>query len=166
MRERTLEVAQGADVVVMAAAVADFRPARTAPNKIKKDAAAEPDPIALVRNPDVLRELVTRRSGSWPVLVGFAAETGDDAADVLTYGRQKLARKGCDLLVVNAVGAGRAFGQHVNAAIILDGDGGEVDVPLGPKVDLAVGGWKLVADRFDRIPASPDRPPPPSGAPL
>ena len=119
----------------MAAAVADFRPAHTAPHKVKKTATA-PRPVELAANPDVLAELVAgRRPGQ--VLVGFAAETGDDSGSVLEHGRAKLARKGCDLLVVNAVGEGKAFGQPDNAAVILGRDGTEVAVPLGPKSLLA-----------------------------
>ncbi len=71
------------------------------------------------------------------MLVGFAAETGDDSGTVLDHGRAKLARKGCDLLVVNAVGKGVAFGQAGNAAVILGADGSEQDVPFGPKAVLA-----------------------------
>jgi len=88
----------------------------------------------------VLAELVAARAAgqlSTRVIVGFAAETGDPHADVLTHGRAKLARKGCDLLVVNAVGEGRAFGQPDNEAVILGADGTEVEVPFGPKIVLA-----------------------------
>jgi phosphopantothenoylcysteine decarboxylase/phosphopantothenate--cysteine ligase len=92
-----------ADVVVMAAAVADFRPAARAEYKIKKT-DRDPDPVGLTRNPDILAELVAARLPG-QVIVGFAAETGDGAADVLEHARAKLKRKGCDLLVVNAVRA-------------------------------------------------------------
>jgi phosphopantothenoylcysteine decarboxylase/phosphopantothenate--cysteine ligase len=126
----------------MAAAIADFRPASQAPHKIKRS-DADPAPITLVKNPDILAELVAaRRPGQ--VLVGFAAETGDDTTDVLDHGRAKLARKGCDLLVVNPVGAGRAFGQPDNAAVILGIDGSDMPVPLGPKVVLAAAVWDAV----------------------
>ena len=120
LRDAVLKAAPDADVVVMAAAVADFRPVTAAEHKIKRT-DDDPDPIPLVRNPDVLAELVAvRRPGQ--LLVGFAAETGDDTGDVLAHGRMKLARKGCDLLVVNDVGSGRAFGRPDNAAVILDSD--------------------------------------------
>ena len=143
LRDAVHKAAQDADVVVMAAAVADFRPMTLAGHKIKKSDTG-PAPIELVENPDVLAELVTaRRPGQ--VLVGFAAETGDDTGSVLEHGRAKLARKGCDLLVVNAVGEGRAFGQADNAAVILGADGSEVEVPLGPKALLAAGVWDAVA---------------------
>jgi phosphopantothenoylcysteine decarboxylase/phosphopantothenate--cysteine ligase len=107
----------------------------TAGHKIKKSGQA-PEPIALEENPDVLVELVRgRRPGQ--LLVGFAAETGDENGSVLDHGRAKLARKGCDLMVVNAVGPGKAFGQPDNAAVILGNDGSESDVPYGPKALLA-----------------------------
>ncbi|SOD61235.1 Phosphopantothenate-cysteine ligase /Phosphopantothenoylcysteine decarboxylase [Streptomyces zhaozhouensis] len=132
-----------ADVLVMAAAVADFRPARTVEQKIKKRDGVEPDPIALVRNPDILAELsAERRPGQ--VVVGFAAET----ENVLAGGRAKLARKGCDLLVVNEVGGGLAFGTDENEAVILDADGGETPVPLGPKEALADLLWDAVLRRL------------------
>jgi phosphopantothenoylcysteine decarboxylase/phosphopantothenate--cysteine ligase len=135
LREAVHKAAVDADVVVMTAAVADFRPVAPVQHKIKKSGSA-PDPIVLGENPDVLAELVThRRPGQ--LLVGFAAETGDAQGSVLDHGRVKLARKGCDLLVVNAVGDGKAFGQADNEAIILGRDGSEVRVPLGPKQVLA-----------------------------
>jgi phosphopantothenoylcysteine decarboxylase/phosphopantothenate--cysteine ligase len=135
LRDAVHKASEAADVVVMAAAVADFRPSDAAQYKIKK--GDEPaGPIELAENPDVLAELVAhRRTGQ--VLVGFAAETGDEQGSVLAHGRDKLARKGCDLLVVNAVGDGRAFGQSDNAAVILGADGSELTVPLGPKAVLA-----------------------------
>ena len=114
LRDAVLAAAGDADAVVMAAAVADFRPRDTSQTKIKKGGAAEPTEIALVRNPDVLAELAAeprRRPGQ--VVVGFAAETGDAEGDVLAHGRAKLARKGCDLLVVNEVGeAGHPTGSR------------------------------------------------------
>lgn len=147
LRAATHAAAKDADVVVMAAAVADFRPAAPAGSKIKKTDAA-PAPIELVGNPDVLAELVQARSAgrlSAPVIVGFAAETGDQHADVLTHGRAKLARKGCDLLVVNAVSEGRVFGLPDNAAVILSATGAEVEIPLGPKTVLAAALWEAIA---------------------
>ncbi|MEO6502004.1 MAG: bifunctional phosphopantothenoylcysteine decarboxylase/phosphopantothenate--cysteine ligase CoaBC [Jatrophihabitantaceae bacterium] len=146
LRAATHAAAKDADVVVMAAAVADFRPAAPAEVKIKKTDAA-PAPIELIGNPDVLAELVGARAAgrlSTPVIVGFAAETGDLHADVLTHGRAKLARKGCDLLVVNAVSEGRVFGLPDNAAVILSSTGAEVDVPLGPKTVLAAAIWDSI----------------------
>jgi phosphopantothenoylcysteine decarboxylase/phosphopantothenate--cysteine ligase len=136
----------GADVVVMAAAVADIRPATQADYKIKKSDSG-PVPIELEENPDILLELVAnRRPGS--LVVGFAAETGDTSASVLEHGRAKLARKGCDLLVVNAVGPGKAFGQSHNAGVILGSDGSEQLVDFGPKAVLAAALWDAVAARI------------------
>ncbi|WP_129838337.1 bifunctional phosphopantothenoylcysteine decarboxylase/phosphopantothenate--cysteine ligase CoaBC [Streptomyces sp. RFCAC02] len=135
--------AAGADAVVMAAAVADFRPAETSARKIKKRDGEDPAPIALVRNPDVLAGLAADRSPG-RVVAGFAAETDD----VLANGRAKLARKGCDLLVVNRVGGGLGFGSDENEAVILDADGGETPVPRGPKEDLADRVWDAVARRW------------------
>jgi phosphopantothenoylcysteine decarboxylase/phosphopantothenate--cysteine ligase len=146
LRDAVRKAAEDADAVVMAAAVADFRPASSASHKIKKSDAT-PAPIALEHNPDVLAELVADRVGP-QVLVGFAAETGDDTATVLDHGRAKLARKGCDLLVVNAVGKGVAFGQAGNAAVILGADGSERDVPFGPKALLAAAVCDAVAVRL------------------
>ena len=78
------------------------------------------------------------------MIVGFAAETHD----VLEHGRQKLARKGCDLLVVNEVGEDLTFGAPDNAAVILGADGAAVEVPRGSKDALADVVWDLVAARL------------------
>ncbi|MDP9116055.1 MAG: bifunctional phosphopantothenoylcysteine decarboxylase/phosphopantothenate--cysteine ligase CoaBC [Actinomycetota bacterium] len=148
LRDAVGKAADDADVVVMAAAVADFRPSGHSAHKIKKSESG-PAPVELVENPDILAELVAgRRAGQ--VLVGFAAETGDAAATVLQHGRAKLERKGCDLLVVNAVGAGVAFGQADNAAVILGADGSEVPISLGPKAVLAAAVWDVISSRLDR----------------
>jgi phosphopantothenoylcysteine decarboxylase/phosphopantothenate--cysteine ligase len=146
MREAVHKAAQDADVVVMAAAVADFRPAGAAEYKIKKS-GQPPAPIDLTENPDILAELVAaKRPGA--LIVGFAAETGDDRVSVLDHGRAKLARKGADLLVVNAVGPGKAFGQSHNAGVILGSDGSETVVQFGPKHVLAAALWDAVAARI------------------
>ncbi|GAB0107347.1 bifunctional phosphopantothenoylcysteine decarboxylase/phosphopantothenate--cysteine ligase CoaBC [Nocardia sp. JMUB6875] len=131
--------ALGADAVIMAAAVADFRPVNVATAKIKKG-AGEPDSIALTKTPDILAGLVqARRDGHLPgtAIVGFAAETGDEHADVLTHARAKLARKGCDLLVVNAVGEGKAFEVDTNDGWLLGADGTEIALDHGSKALLA-----------------------------
>jgi phosphopantothenoylcysteine decarboxylase/phosphopantothenate--cysteine ligase len=129
------------DVLVMAAAVADFRPASTATSKIKKGGSAEPSSISLVRNDDVLADTVrARAAGQLPdmrAIVGFAAETGDDSGDVLFHAREKLRRKSCDLLVVNAVGDGRAFEVDSNAGWLLAADGTEVALEHGSKTLMA-----------------------------
>jgi phosphopantothenoylcysteine decarboxylase/phosphopantothenate--cysteine ligase len=135
----------GADAVVMTAAVADFRPVDSVASKIKKSGEA-PAPIELVENPDILAGLVESRAGEHTAqtIVGFAAETDD----VIDNGRAKLARKGCDLLVVNQVGGGRAFGTDDNKATVLGSDGIVVDIPTGPKEDLADRVWDLVVERL------------------
>ncbi len=131
LREAVLARVDEADVVVMAAAVADFRPADVAGHKIKKDPNADDAPvITLVRNPDILAEISATRHRPDQVIVGFAAETGDDTGTVLDFGKAKLARKKCDLLVVNEVGPGKAFGMDHNTVTILGDDGSAV--PAGP----------------------------------
>ncbi|WP_084614837.1 bifunctional phosphopantothenoylcysteine decarboxylase/phosphopantothenate--cysteine ligase CoaBC [Nakamurella lactea] len=131
-------VASGTDAVVMNAAVADFRPADPAAHKIKKTADTGPPAIELLENPDILAGLVADRGADRrPVIAGFAAETGDDTTSPLEFGRQKLARKGCDLLVVNRVDGGRGFETDHNAAVILRTGGDSVDVPFGPKTVVA-----------------------------
>jgi phosphopantothenoylcysteine decarboxylase / phosphopantothenate---cysteine ligase len=147
LREAMLKAAGDADVIVMNAAVADFRPSDVAGHKIKKG-ESEPAPIALTRNPDILAELVHNRGGASPLIVGFAAETGDETKSVLEHGRAKLERKGCDLLVVNAVGNGLAFGRPDNAGVILGSDGSQVEVANGPKSVLAAAVWDAVSARL------------------
>ncbi|WP_353953600.1 bifunctional phosphopantothenoylcysteine decarboxylase/phosphopantothenate synthase [Knoellia sp. S7-12] len=155
MREAVLAAFADSDVVVMAAAVADFRPAAYAPSKIKKSHSAHVDgseddsapTITLVRNPDILAELVRARGGSGsPVIVGFAAETGDDDGTVLEHGRAKLERKGCDVLVVNEVGEGKTFGADDNTVTVLR-RGSDESVEVGPATKAAVSDavWDVVA---------------------
>ncbi|MFI9346058.1 bifunctional phosphopantothenoylcysteine decarboxylase/phosphopantothenate--cysteine ligase CoaBC [Streptomyces sp. NPDC052773] len=144
LREAVLKAAADADAVVMAAAVADFRPAAYAAGKIKKKDGQEPDPIVLVRNPDILAEISTERARPGQVIVGFAAETDD----VLANGRRKLERKGCDLLVVNEVGERKTFGAEESEAVVLAADGAETPVPHGPKEQLAETVWDLVTERL------------------
>ncbi len=132
--------APAADVLVMAAAVADFRPAQVSAAKIKKG-DERPPTIELVRNDDVLAGAVrARANGELPnmrAIVGFAAETGDADGDVLFHARAKLRRKGCDLLVVNAVGDGRAFEVDSNDGWLLASDGTESALQHGSKTLMA-----------------------------
>ncbi|GLX38614.1 bifunctional phosphopantothenoylcysteine decarboxylase/phosphopantothenate--cysteine ligase CoaBC [Streptomyces lavendulae] len=144
LREAVLKAAADADAVVMAAAVADFRPARYADGKIKKKDGQDPEPVALVRNPDVLAEISADRAREGQVVVGFAAETDE----VLANGRAKLRRKGCDLLVVNEVGESKTFGSEENEAVVLASDGAETPVPHGPKEVLADVIWDQVVARL------------------
>ena len=148
LRDRMLEAAVDADAVVMAAAPADFRPVSHSDVKIKRATDGSAPSIELTQNPDILAELVAGRSGKEPVIVGFAAETGDEAGTVNEHGREKLARKGCDFLVVNDVSAGKVFGQPVSEALILGADGSSTPVPQGPKEDIADAVWDLVARRL------------------
>ena len=147
LRDAMHAAAKGAHAVVMTAAVADFRPAALAAHKIKKSGSEDPPPLTLTQNPDVLVELVAAREPG-QVIVGFAAETGDEAGDALHHGRAKLARKGCDLLVVNAVGEGTAFEVADNAGWLLGADGSEVVLPSGSKALLASRVWDAVAARL------------------
>jgi phosphopantothenoylcysteine decarboxylase / phosphopantothenate---cysteine ligase len=174
MRDAVLAAAPDADAVVMAAAVADYRPASRSPGKIKKD-GRPPEPVALTENPDILAGLAEARTArdraasavheaergrltpssrprrpeagaGFPrqVLVGFAAET-DTSPD---GARAKLARKGCDLLVVNPVGAGLGFGTPDNEAVVYGSDGTVTPIPRGPKEALADVVWDLVTARL------------------
>jgi phosphopantothenoylcysteine decarboxylase/phosphopantothenate--cysteine ligase len=141
-----LAEAPHADAIVMTAAVADFRPTERAGQKIKKDGRL-PEPIALTENPDILADLSARRRAHGPagqVIVGFAAETDPD----LAAARAKLARKGCDLLVMNQVGGGLGFGAADNEAVALDADGTVTPIPRRSKDALADFVWDLVAGRL------------------
>ena len=146
MHAAMLAEAPDADAVVMTAAVADFRPVARSDQKIKKDGRV-PEPIVLTENPDILADLSARRAADGPagqVIVGFAAETHPD----LEAARAKLARKGCDLLVVNPVGNGRGFADVDNEAVVLGADGSRMAIPRGSKDALAGLVWDLVAARL------------------
>jgi phosphopantothenoylcysteine decarboxylase / phosphopantothenate---cysteine ligase len=138
--QRALDAALGpdlkkADALVMAAAVADFRAAQASTTKIKKDAAAAPA-IALAKNPDLLATIGARRSGKTPVLVGFALETGDDAA-VLAYAKAKLVAKKVDLIIANA--AHESLGHPTNRVALVRETGAE---------PFTIGAKEAVADRI------------------
>ncbi|MCL3819122.1 bifunctional phosphopantothenoylcysteine decarboxylase/phosphopantothenate--cysteine ligase CoaBC [Aeromicrobium wangtongii] len=149
LRQQVLRAAVDADAVVMAAAPADFRPAEFVDAKIKKTPDGVAPQIHLVENPDILVELVAARTSKSPVIVGFAAETGDATATVIEHARAKLARKGCDLLVVNDVSEGKVFGRDDTEAVVLGADGSVVEVPPGPKRVLAHTVWDSVVQRMD-----------------
>jgi phosphopantothenoylcysteine decarboxylase/phosphopantothenate--cysteine ligase len=142
MHAAMLAEAPAADVIVMTAAVADFRPVGRSEAKIKKDGRV-PGPIVLTENPDILADLAARRPAG-QVIVGFAAETDadEDAA------RAKLARKGCDLLVVNQVGNGLGFGAGDNEAVVFGADGSRTPIARQPKDGLADAVWDLVVARI------------------
>ncbi|WP_341720372.1 bifunctional phosphopantothenoylcysteine decarboxylase/phosphopantothenate--cysteine ligase CoaBC [Micromonospora sp. FIMYZ51] len=143
LREATLKAAVDADVVVMAAAPADFRPATYSPGKIKKSDDDAAPRIDLVTNPDIAAELGQRRRPG-QVLVVFAAETGDAEAN----GRAKLNRKRADLIVINEVGLNKVFGADTNAATVIDVDGAVTRLPERAKEELADGVWDLVVARL------------------
>jgi phosphopantothenoylcysteine decarboxylase/phosphopantothenate--cysteine ligase len=155
LRDAVMAAAKDADAVVMAAAVADFRPAEVADHKIKKSygpGALDAPAIRLVRNPDVLAHLVAERDAGHlgsPVIVGFAAETGDADGDVLDHARAKLARKGCDLLVVNDVADGKVFGADRNTVTVLRSDGTARAVGESDKIVIADAVWDEVVPRLD-----------------
>ena len=144
MLDAVREAARDADAVIMAAAVADFRPVTVAATKIKKQASARVDldgeltmSIELTANPDILTGLVTDPPRVGQVVVGFAAETGDDDGDVLFHGAAKARRKGAHLLAVNAVGEDLGFGDVPNAVVVLDAQGSEVARGQGSKMEVA-----------------------------
>ncbi|WP_309123616.1 bifunctional phosphopantothenoylcysteine decarboxylase/phosphopantothenate--cysteine ligase CoaBC [Arthrobacter sp.] len=139
LREATLKLAQHSDALIMAAAVADFRPESVSETKVKKRDDGENPVITLTRNPDILVETVQQRRtlGSPAVIVGFAAETGDEDATPLAHGLRKLQRKGCDLLVLNRVGRSLVFGQDSTEITILDAGGAEPETVKGTKVSVA-----------------------------
>jgi phosphopantothenoylcysteine decarboxylase/phosphopantothenate--cysteine ligase len=149
MQDAVMTASAGADAVVMAAAVADYRPEARSAVKIKKD-GQPPEPLRLTENPDILAGLAARR-GREPaaygrqVLVGFAAETDTSAGGA----KAKLARKGCDLLVVNPVGQGLGFGTPDNEAVVYASDGTVTQIPRGPKEALADMVWDLVVARLN-----------------
>ena len=147
LREATLEEAQTADVVVMAAAVADYRPETVAEGKIKKETTGDVLDLRLVRNPDILKELTAaRRPGQ--TIIGFAAETEPDRAALLELGRSKAERKGVDLLVVNRVGWTEGFGTPGNEVVVV--------TPAGDIVTEASGSKEAVAHRIlDLVPRNP-----------
>lgn len=141
-------LAPTADAVVMAAAVADYRPQSVAASKLKKDGSAGMT-LELVQTPDILAGLVAARPRG-QVVVGFAAETGDDAGSVLQHGAAKARRKGADLLIVNEVGGGRGFGTADNTVTILDSTGARVGEATGSKLGVA----HAVLDRIvERLPS-------------
>ncbi|MGL4173403.1 MAG: bifunctional phosphopantothenoylcysteine decarboxylase/phosphopantothenate synthase [Actinomycetota bacterium] len=141
-----------ADVVVMAAAVADFRPAVSQSHKIKKDDSGNVLDVRWERTTDILAEVSAadfRAQRPHRIVVGFAAETGDGSGDVMTHARAKLTRKGCDVLVVNDVSDGKVFGADTTTGTILNADGSVTAVPLGPKTDMADAIWDVVCQRWE-----------------
>ncbi|WP_426706447.1 bifunctional phosphopantothenoylcysteine decarboxylase/phosphopantothenate--cysteine ligase CoaBC [Corynebacterium auriscanis] len=148
MQQAVTAAARDADVVIMAAAVADYRPANVAAAKLKKGGGDDLSSLALTENPDILAGLVeARRAGelaSEIKIVGFAAETGDASHSPLDHGKAKLLRKGCDLLMCNEVGNGKVFGQRDSQGWLLHPAGDDVvvtEVPHGSKLRVAATMW-------------------------
>lgn len=136
--QRAIEGLAGeADIIIMAAAVADFRPQAQVEGKIKKTANEDTMTLTLVKNPDILAGLVAARTNSSQVIVGFAAETGDQDGDVLFHGRAKAIRKAANLLVVNEVGPNLGFGQPTNSVTFVGKDGEVLGTAQGSKREIA-----------------------------
>ncbi|MBH0054148.1 bifunctional phosphopantothenoylcysteine decarboxylase/phosphopantothenate--cysteine ligase CoaBC [Salinibacterium sp. SWN139] len=128
--------AKSADAIIMAAAVADYRPAETAQSKIKKRSDSSTLELRLEENPDILRGLAAESPES-QIVVGFAAETEAHDAALLELGRAKIARKGCDFLVINRVGWTEGFASDRNTVIVIDKVGDRVGEASGSKLSVA-----------------------------
>lgn len=140
-----------ADIIIMAAAVADYRPAQEAGAKLKKGLNdADLATIQLIENPDILASTVQRRARGeigQCVIVGFAAETGSAEHDPLELAKAKLERKGCDLLMFNHVGLGKVFGEKENSGWILAPGSQPREVPKGSKFVVAAAILDAVAEQ-------------------
>ena len=152
LRDAVHEAGRSAQVIVMCAAVADFRPKTYAGFKLKKSTdSGETDKsytLELVENPDILAGLAAQRLNEGQVIVGFAAETGDEHTSALEYGRRKALKKGADLLAVNTVGATSGFGDVANEIHILDSHGQQVGHSAGSKLQVARDLVELIAQRL------------------
>lgn len=146
MREAVRDNLGRVDVLVKAAAPADFRPARRVEGKIKK--AETPSPIELTRNPDILAEIGAQKGGK--ILVGFAAES----ENLIENAKAKLKAKNLDMIIANQIGApGAAFGTATNQVSIVFRDGKVEAVPLLSKEDVADRIWDRIAPLTDRFKA-------------
>ena len=152
LRDAVHEAGRSAQVIVMCAAVADFRPKTYAGFKLKKSTdSGETDKsytLELVENPDILAGLASQRLNEGQVIVGFAAETGDEHTSALEYGRRKALKKGADLLAVNTVGATSGFGDVANEIHVLDSHGQQVGHSAGSKLHVARDLVELIAQRL------------------
>jgi phosphopantothenoylcysteine decarboxylase/phosphopantothenate--cysteine ligase len=139
-----------ADVLIMAAAVADYRPASVSEGKIKKDSTGSSLVLELVANPDIL---AASSAAATPgqVVIGFAAETADTDEELIALGRTKLTRKGCDFLVLNRVGWSEGFATDVNTITVLNRAGDRVVEAHGSKLSVAHEILNLLA----KTPAAP-----------
>ena len=152
LRDAVHEAGRSAQVIVMCAAVADFRPKTYAGFKLKKstdsDETDKSYTLELVENPDILAGLASQRLNEGQVIVGFAAETGDEHTSALEYGRRKALKKGADLLAVNTVGATSGFGDVANEIHVLDSHGQQVGHSAGSKLQVARDLVELIAQRL------------------
>ena len=152
LRDAVHEAGRSAQVIIMCAAVADFRPKTYAGFKLKKSTdSGETDKsytLELVENPDILAGLASQRLNEGQVIVGFAAETGDEHTSALEYGRRKALKKGADLLAVNTVGATSGFGDVANEIHVLDSHGQQVGHSAGSKLQVARDLVELIAQRL------------------
>jgi phosphopantothenoylcysteine decarboxylase / phosphopantothenate---cysteine ligase len=144
MKQAMVDLLPVSEVIVMAAAVADYRPEHTMTAKVKKEDAGSEVVLRLTQTPDVLAHLCRLRSGRRPLIVGFAAETAGSAQELHRLAAAKMARKGCDLLVANDVGADAVFGSQENAVMILAPDGSTEQVPRASKEAIADAVWDHV----------------------
>jgi len=153
LRDAVHEAGRSAQVIIMCAAVADFRPKTYAGFKLKKSTdSGETDKsytLELVENPDILAGLASQRLNEGQVIVGFAAETGDEHTSALEYGRRKALKKGADLLAVNTVGATSGFGDVANEIHVLDSHGQQVGHSAGSKLQVARDLVELIAQRLN-----------------
>ena len=136
LRDAMLREQSAHDVVIMAAAVADYRPAIVSESKLKKDAVGEQLTIEMIQNPDVLLELVNAKPMG-QIVVGFAAETAETPEELVELGRTKIARKKCDFLVLNRVGWDEGFGKQGNSVTVLSQAGDIVETAAGSKLSVA-----------------------------
>jgi phosphopantothenoylcysteine decarboxylase/phosphopantothenate--cysteine ligase len=154
MRTALHKAVARADVVIMAAAVADFRPGVRVLGKLSRR-SEEPVPpagraIPLVPNPDLLAELGRSRQGGRPYLVGFAAEVGARDRTLVDRAREKLVEKGCDVVVANEVGRpGLGFGADHNAVTLVFADSRVVELPPARKDQLAASIWDTICRELD-----------------
>jgi phosphopantothenoylcysteine decarboxylase/phosphopantothenate--cysteine ligase len=143
MRESVIRAAPGADILVMAAAVADFAPARASQRKIKR--SGQNLQIELVPNPDIVAEVGEMPDDVRPFLIGFAAESDELEANAAA----KLRDKGLDLIVGNVVGGPfDAIGSDENKVTVFGGEGALTDWPMLPKRQVAERLWDLIGDRY------------------
>ena len=136
LADAVTEAASDTDVVIMAAAVADYRPESVADSKIKKETQGDVLELRLVKNPDILAAVsASRHEGE--IVIGFAAETEPDDDKLMELARAKIARKGCDFLIVNRVGWTEGFATTGNTVMMLDRSGDRVGEASGTKREVA-----------------------------